>query len=135
MSARRMGTVLAALVLLLALQGCASWPADVKLEEGLYIGAQALDDWQTAHYKDYRNDRELVSDAIIGHKPSPRSCLLFGVASEAAHFALTDALIDSGHPDLARFWELGSTGFEIGVEAKSFWITRRVLLGNHQGVP
>lgn len=130
-----MSRLLLLAVMTLSLQACASWPADVKLEEGAYVAAQGLDDWQTAHYKDYRNDREVYSDAIIGHKPSPRSCILWGVGSEAAHFAVTDLLIDKGHPDLARAWEISTTGFEIGVEAKGFWITRRVLLGHHQGVP
>jgi hypothetical protein len=118
---------LLALGLLVALcSGCASWPTEGKVEESIYVAAEALDDFQTAHYKDYRNDREVWSDAIIGHKPSDRSVILYGVGSEALHFAVTDWLTAHGHDDYMRLWEVVSIGLEIDAEHKGFWITERV---------
>ena len=119
------------LILTIAASGCSSWPTEFKAEEGIYVTATTLDLWQTAHFKDYRNDREVMSDSIIGHKPSARSCVLWGLTSEALHATVTDWLIQHRHEDYARLWEVGSIGLEVSLDQRSFWITDRVALGHH----
>jgi len=96
----------------LALSSCATrWPADVAVLEGAsqaLIGADAL---QTAHLAGH-GYTERESDCVIGRWPSARSTALYFTGLGAAHLAVTDALVQLGHPRLALAFQSLTIGWE-----------------------
>ena len=99
--------LLTALIAILALSGCATWPRETVAEESTFLTLHAIDGMQTANIQNTPHIYEAESAWAIGREPSSQSTTAYFAALAIAHVAVTDFMVcHHVNPWIIRTWEL-----------------------------
>ena len=92
------------------------WPTDIKVEEALFQSVHVVDTIQTINIRHTPNCYERESRWAIGSEPSASKVIAFMAAGSLSHLVVTDWLVRSGHPNVARMFEgltIGWSGHDV----------------------